>query len=149
LDRGTGRSLVYRSHPLGAKSPAIARVLVIIHETERDARSAYGIALAAAARVRALNDTLIIAPRFSSNDGDVCRDHLAPREVNWPCLGDSWRSGGLAVGSAVSSFDLLDEILRRVSMREVFPNLKSIVVAGHSAGGQFVTRYAMASRVNG
>jgi len=29
-----------------------------------------------------------------------------------------------------------------------FPNLRSIVVAGHSAGGQFVTRYEMSNRVH-
>jgi hypothetical protein len=30
----------------------------------------------------------------------------------------------------------------------VFPNLRTIVVAGHSAGAQFVTRFAMANRVH-
>jgi hypothetical protein len=35
-----------------------------------------------------------------------------------------------------------------VSRKTVFPNLKTIVVSGHSAGGQFVTRYEMANRVH-
>jgi pimeloyl-ACP methyl ester carboxylesterase len=41
----------------------------------------------------------------------------------------------------------MDEILRRLADRRVFPNLTNIVVAGHSAGGQFVSRYEMANRL--
>jgi len=41
----------------------------------------------------------------------------------------------------------MDEILRRLADKWIFPNLKAIVIAGHSAGGQFVSRYEMANRV--
>ena len=57
-------------------------------------------------------------------------------------------AGGAAGASTVTSFDFADEILRRLAAREVFPNLEAIVVSGHSAGGQFVTRYEMANRVH-
>ena len=46
----------------------------------------------------------------------------------------------------LASFDFADELLRRLAKREIFPNLKAIVVSGHSAGGQFVTRYEMANQ---
>jgi hypothetical protein len=42
----------------------------------------------------------------------------------------------------------MDEIVRRLAHKDVFPNLKSVVVAGHSAGGQFVIRYEMANQVH-
>src|SRR5438445_52472 len=48
----------------------------------------------------------------------------------------------------LTSFDFVDEILRKLANKQVFPNLKAIVVAGHSAGGQFVDRYAMANQVH-
>jgi hypothetical protein len=35
-----------------------------------------------------------------------------------------------------------------VARKDVFPNLKTIVVAGHSAGGQFVTRYEMPNQIH-
>ena len=41
----------------------------------------------------------------------------------------------------------MDEILHRLADCRVFPNLANIIVAGHSAGGQFVSRYEMANRV--
>lgn len=57
--------------------------------------------------------------------------------------------GGNALGNGkISSYDVVDEILRRLSSRKAFPNLKSIVVAGHSAGGQFVTRYEAVNQVH-
>jgi pimeloyl-ACP methyl ester carboxylesterase len=47
----------------------------------------------------------------------------------------------------LTSFDFVDELLRRLSDKKIFPNLTHIVIAGHSAGGQFVARYEMANRV--
>ena len=48
----------------------------------------------------------------------------------------------------MSSFDITDEILRKLAKKSVFPNMKAIVVAGHSAGGQFVNRYEMSNVVH-
>ena len=48
----------------------------------------------------------------------------------------------------LTSYDFADAILRKLARKEIFPNLKIIVVAGHSAGGQFVTRYEMANQVH-
>jgi hypothetical protein len=47
----------------------------------------------------------------------------------------------------MTSFDFADEILRKLARKDIFPNLRAIVVAGHSAGGQYVTRYEMANQV--
>jgi pimeloyl-ACP methyl ester carboxylesterase len=49
----------------------------------------------------------------------------------------------------ISAFDFVDEIIRALANRKNFPNLKRIVVAGHSAGGQFVSRYEMTNKVDG
>lgn len=42
----------------------------------------------------------------------------------------------------VTSFDLMDHIVGLLSDKNNFPNLKEIVLTGHSAGGQLVQRYA-------
>jgi pimeloyl-ACP methyl ester carboxylesterase len=49
----------------------------------------------------------------------------------------------------LSSFDFMDELLRILADKKKFPNLTKVVVAGHSAGGQFASRYEMASKVHG
>ena len=43
----------------------------------------------------------------------------------------------------MSAFDALDAILDRLADRALFPALRQVVVAGHSAGGQVVQRYAV------
>ena len=144
LGGGPTRSMIYRTYPLDVKNDAIRRALVMVHGTNRNADHYFTTATAAAFLGGALDDTVVIAPRFTA-----CNDTLEPNEVGWSCNGDSWRSGGVAATHPhLSSFDLLDEILRTLAKKNVFPNLKAIVVAGHSAGGQFVSRYEMSNRVH-
>src|SRR5437660_10955352 len=145
-----GRTLVYRSYPLDKRNTEITRGLIVVHGLGRDADSYYRHILAAAFLANTLGDTVLIAPRFASNEGGACKDALASGELGWRCQprNDTWRTGGAAVGGEVTSFDLVDELLRRLARKEVFPNLRTLVVAGHSAGGQFVSRYEMANQVH-
>jgi pimeloyl-ACP methyl ester carboxylesterase len=152
------RLLIYRNYPLDAKNDNITRALIFVHGINRDGDNHFRTALAAAFLADGLNNTVIVAPRFASNSnapgnqiGD-CHDDLAAEEANWTCetqRADSWRSGGGEVGNdKLTSFDFMDEIIRRLARKQVFPNLRSIVVAGHSAGGQFVIRYELSNQVH-
>lgn len=146
---GASRSLIYRTYPLEAKNPSIRRAFIMVHGAGRDADNYFRTAVASAFLGGALDDTIVIAPRFASNNGAGCRDTLSSSEVNWSCNGDSWRSGGTSISDdKLTSYDFMDEILGKLARKDVFPNLRAIVVAGHSAGGQFVTRYEMASKVH-
>ncbi|SPE28530.1 conserved exported hypothetical protein [Candidatus Sulfopaludibacter sp. SbA3] len=148
LAGGPTRSLIYRTYSLDTRNEKITRALVVIHGTNRDADNYFRTSLAAAFLADALEDTVVIAPRIASNAAG-CHDTLAPNEVSYSCLGDSWRSGGVASNNdKLTSFDFVDELLRKLAARQAFPNLKSIVVAGHSAGGQFVNRYEMSNRIH-
>jgi len=143
---GTGRSLIYRTYALETRNEGVTRALIMVHGAGRDADNYFRNALAAAFLAGALDDTVIIAPRMASSAG-TCHDTLAAKEISWNC--SSWRSGGAAISNPeVTSFDFLDEVLRKVARKEIFPNLKQIVVAGHSAGGQVLNRYEMANRVH-
>ena len=149
LGGGPSRSLIYRSYPMETKSDRITRALIIVHGAGRNADDYFRTGVAAAFLAGALDDTIIIAPRFASKDRG-CNDTLASNEVSWTCGGDSWRSGGVASSDDhLNSYELMDEILRKLARKDVFPNLKAIVVSGHSAGGQYVTRYEMANKVHG
>jgi pimeloyl-ACP methyl ester carboxylesterase len=143
------RALVYRTYPLDKKNSKVTRALIVVHGAGRDADNYFRTALAATFLAGAFEDTIVISPRFASNNGRGCNDKLAEKEINWSCSGDSWRSGGVATGNdKLTSYDLMDEILRKLARKDDFPNLKVIVVSGHSAGGQYVTRYEMANRVH-
>jgi pimeloyl-ACP methyl ester carboxylesterase len=142
------RSLIYRTHSLDVRNEHIRRALIMVHGTNRNADHYFSTAVSAAFLATAFDDSVVIAPRIASAAGN-CHDTLAPNEVSWSCAGDSWRSGGSAVSHPdLTSFDFVDQILKKLANRKIFPNLHAIVVAGHSAGGQFVARYQMANRVH-
>lgn len=155
LGGGPARSLIYRTHSLDSRNDAIQRALIMVHGTNRNADHYFATATAAAFLAGAIDDTVVISPRIASNSQargrgtGGCNDVLDVNEVNWSCGGDSWRSGGNSTSNPeLTSFDFVDQILRKLANKSVFPNLKAIVVAGHSAGGQFVARYQMANKVH-
>ncbi len=163
---GPSRSLVYRSHALQTRNDGITRALVIVHGGSRDAHTNFTHTLAAAFIAGALDNTVIVSPRFASNHEAIAktltgedavaaarapaRDTLAAGELNWVSQfgGRHWNAGGVASNAKITSYEVIDEIQRKLTDRNVFPNLKSIVVAGHSSGGQFVGRYQMVNRVH-
>jgi pimeloyl-ACP methyl ester carboxylesterase len=141
---GPARTMVYTSYPLAKRNDTIRRALIMVHGTNRNADHYFSTAMAAAFLAGALDDTIVIAPHLV-----IATDPRQPNEVDWPSGGDSWRSGGMSPSHPeLSAFDVVDELLKKLASKATFPNLKGIVVTGHSAGGQFATRYAMANKVH-
>src|SRR5262245_53559925 len=148
IGAGPARSLIYRTRSLDTRNDNVRRALIMVHGTNRNADHYFSTAVAAAFLAGALEDSVVISPRIASAAGN-CRDTLAENEVSWSCTGDSWRSGGVAASHPdLTSFDFIDQVMKKLANKNVFPNLRAIVVAGHSAGGQFVARYQMANRVH-
>ncbi|MEO8333961.1 MAG: alpha/beta hydrolase [bacterium] len=142
---GPARSLVYGTHSLDARNPAATRALIMVHGAGRNADHYFATATAAGFLAGALDNTIILAPRLIASP-----DKPEANEVVWPNGSNSWRSGGMSPSNpTLSSFDFIDEIVRKLSDKKNFPNLTKIVVAGHSAGGQVATRYAMTNKVHG
>ncbi len=134
--------MVYRSYALDAPNSRVTRALIMVHGTGRNADHYFLTSMSAAFLAGALEDTLVVAPHMID-----ASDRAEPNEVVWQ---SSWRTGGPSRADAsVTAFDFADEILRKLAKKAVFPNLQHIVVAGHSAGGQFANRYAMSNKVHG
>ena len=145
LGGGPARSMVYATHPLDARNATITRAFVLVHGTNRNADHYFATATAAAFLAGALDNTIVISPHLIADP-----DKPQANEVVWPNRGDTWRSGGMSTSNpTLSAFDFMDEIVRRLADKKTFPNLTQIVIAGHSAGGQYVTRYEMANKVHG
>lgn len=148
IGAGPARSMVFRSYPLSQRNDSITRALIMVHGTNRNADRYFMSALSSTFLANAIGTTEVIAPWIRSNERG-CTDKLGDNEVSYSCGGDSWRSGGNAVNfPEITSFDFVDAILKKLADKKNFPNLKAIVVAGHSAGGQFVNRYEMANKVH-
>ncbi len=128
--------------------PSITRAVVVLHGRLRNADVYYRSALTAQeAAGDAGKSTIMIVPQFLAKV-DVEHWHLSPDTLRWSLEG--WEGGEPAIGpTPASSFDALDAILGRLADRNIFPNLRQVVVAGHSGGGQVVQRYAIATRGEG
>src|SRR4051812_45552367 len=141
---GPARSMVYATHPLDAPNAAITSALIMIHGAGRNADHYFATATAAGFLADALDNTLIVSPRLIA-----APDTAKPNEVVWPNGNNSWRSGGISPSHpTLTSFDFIDELVRKLAEKRNFPNLTKIVIAGHSAGGQVVTRYEMTNKVH-
>jgi len=141
---GPARSMVYSTHSLDAPNSAVTRALIMVHGAGRNADHYFATATAAGFLAGALDNTVIISPRLIA-----APDTAHTNEVVWPNGSNSWRSGGISPSNpTLTSFDFIDELVRKLADKRTFPNLTKIVVAGHSAGGQVVTRYEMANKVH-
>jgi pimeloyl-ACP methyl ester carboxylesterase len=143
---GPARAMAYSTYALDAPNANVTRAFILIHGTGRNADHYFETATAAAFLASALENTVVIAPHFIV-DADSAK--AKPNEVRWPNRGVSWRAGGMSTSHPdLSAFDFMDEIVRKLADKKTFPKLTKIVIAGHSAGGQFATRYQMASKVH-
>ena len=144
---GSGEAPVYLSADWGQPLPGITRAVIIQHGLSRDAIGYFNGGLRARqAAGPAGASTLILAPRIL-DDQDI-KDLGAPDDLL------RWRHGNWAGGDPAnnpvpaSSFSVFDAIIAKLADRHFFPDLKEIVVAGHSAGGQIVQRYAAVRHPN-
>ncbi len=128
------------TRPLADRNTCITRVIVVVHGNARNAEGAFTTVVDAARKEGALANTLIVAPHFQT-----LSDAALTSNFFWD---DGWKEGGTSGGIAsvtepqLSSFEAVDKLLRQVQNTHIFPNLATVVIAGHSAGGQFVQRYA-------
>jgi pimeloyl-ACP methyl ester carboxylesterase len=142
---GQGVLPLYVSRDWNRPLPDVTRAVLVIHGRLRNADVYWRSAEAAAAAAGpAASTTVMIVPQFLA-DIDIPARNLSPDTLHWSL--DGWMGGEPAHGpAALSSFDALDAIVARLSDKTRFPNLKEIVVAGHSGGAQVVQRYAVLNR---
>lgn len=130
----------YASYPLsGSETPTGA--VVVVHGTGRNAEGYFERMADAASDFGPRAQ--IVAPWFQTDEDDP-----AENDAYWTNGEDtSWKIGGGALRpEGLSSFQTVDEILHLLADKSRFPNLTTITLAGHSAGGQFVQRYAAGGR---
>ena len=133
----------YTTHLLTARHADVTSGLIVVHGNTRDADNYFDTGLlAVTGSGGTLGNTLVVAPHFQTSDDDPDSD-----EPFWSSAG--WKRGHLSrpegPSPRVSSYAALDRILQLLLDSSRFPALRQVVVAGHSAGGQVVHRYAATS----
>jgi hypothetical protein len=128
---------------LGTPSDEIEHAVIVIQGNQRQPENYYQNMHHAAQNAGASSNTIILAPNFMIPEDDPKDD-----EIYWDDS-NGWKQGDKSTRDRsirISSFKVMDQILYKLVEPGKFPNLKSIIIIGHSAGGQFVQRFACGSQ---
>jgi len=118
--------------------PDITRAVIVFHGKGRNVEGYYH-ALESAARHA--QHIVLLAPQFLRED-DVQAHRLPPQFLRWH--EGNWIAGEPAVAPVpLSTFAVIDTLLKDLGNRQKFPNLSTVVMFGHSGGGQLMNRYAI------
>jgi hypothetical protein len=130
---------------IGGSHPEITRAAIVFHGKGRDVKGYFAALERAAAQAGANGShTLLWAPQFLREE-DIEAHRLPSQFLRWHA--GSWSAGEPALGPLhVSSFDVIDTLLQDLANRTQFPNLNTVVLIGHSGGGQLLNRYAIVGR---
>jgi len=130
---GAGALHFYSSQPGNGQATS---ALVVVHGFPHDALRTFNAGVAASP------DAVVIAPLFQANDPDRCQHGDEPRavpgELVWTCSG--WMQGEPAINAPqVNAFVAMDALIAEVHLQ--WPSVRTITVAGFSAGAQMVQHY--------
>lgn len=94
------------------------------------------------------DSVLLMAPVFFNQQD---REHGAVRHKEISFHNAEWSAGGSVreprAFKNISSFDVLDFMTNMVMDKSKFPNLKKVVIAGHSIGAQLAFHHAIAKKL--
>src|SRR3954469_18774556 len=106
--KGPSRSMAYGSYSLTTPNSGITRALIMVHGAGRNADHYFETAMAAAFLAGALDNTIVLAPRYAAGN-----DTVKANEIKWPEGGTSWRAGGKSpTDTTITSFDFVDQIVK-------------------------------------
>jgi cyanophycinase len=134
----------YTTDDFQIKNVNIKRLVIIVHGALRNGDEYFTAAVNASKKHGVRKNTMIVAPHFRRES-----DQREQEEIYYGNRWDTkWKYGYKSQDSdSVSSFTLIDTLIKQISSSGSFPNLENIIVTGHSAGGQFTQRYAIGSTI--
>jgi len=121
------------------------RLIISIHGDDPIAQTYLESAKIAAKMKNAESETLIIAPQFLEDD--EFNEPIPANLLYWENSAENWGSqlafkGPEMLPVKISTFAIIDMLLKHVIDSSLFPNIKTVILIGNSAGGQKVNRYA-------
>ncbi|CAI7636578.1 unnamed protein product [Penicillium bialowiezense] len=145
-DKGNEEIAGFISEDLDHKT--IEHLYIVLHGKLRDGNGYWETLNDAISEAKETNATgsdrnmAVLAPQFFStkyNTGQYKKNQLAWDDLN------AWQPGGQAnhpTNTTLTSFDVLDGLVKLHSDKAKYPSLKNVTVVGHGGGGQLAQRYA-------
>lgn len=132
---------IHSNFSLNQTNNCVEKLIFVVHGSERNAETRYRAMLSAAKSLNQENNVLIISPFFKIDDDKPDEED----DLYWTNSG--WKEGNTSIndGRQLSSFTVADRIINTVLTEGKFPNLKHVIITGHSAGGQYTQMFALST----
>ena len=142
------------NHPIDVPNDTIKRAVIVVHGVLRNADEYFPHMMEAVIAAGVENNTFVIAPQFLLEE-DIAEFELTDDVLFWGGeTGEGWKKGDDSISTAehphtvtASSFEVVDRMIEQIVLQGSFPILKDVIVIGHSAGGQYVNRYAAGTQI--
>jgi len=140
-----------RSRALSDGHSTATRAVIVIQSSSLNAGDCYKWMWEAAGRTNNQSNIVVYAPQLPVFK-DIAAYNLADNvpvweDSEWAVGGDSLKLTGTRA-TQISSFEVIDQLIKAFYDRQKFPRLQHIVIVGQSAGGQFVNRYAITNGIH-
>ena len=118
---------------------SVSGVIICTHGATRNGDDYFNRMVSLIKEMNLENEILIIAPQFITL-------YEKRNETDWYWNTTSWKWGNQSYmsnnGVSVSSFEVIDSLLFRMSIKTNFLNLSTVLITGHSSGAAFTHTYA-------
>jgi len=129
----------YSNKEINQLDTNVEHAVITIHGSARNPDTYFKSVWGISKKLGREDSTIVVSPHFKMHG-----DNLKPKELVYTYEG--WWIGNQSIGGGnISSFEVIDHFLKLLSNKNNFPNLKTIVVTGHSAGGHLTQRFALGS----
>ncbi len=141
IELNGNKLMAFQSHAIDSINSDIEKAIITIHGSTRNGGTYFKSVARMAKRLGVEKSTFILSPNFKERG-----DSVVPGEYVYNAWGFDWWIGNNSIDrSSTSSFKVIDMLVDRLANKTRFPNLRSIVITGHSAGGHLTQRYALGS----
>lgn len=130
------------NYPLDQTNARITQAVLVVHGSALNFETYFNTQQTIVNKNQLDGHIVIVAPHYRTNT----ENPLAAKS-DLLFTDEGWLSGDSALNAPVSSFEIIDVFLKKFADKKIFPNLKTIVLTGHSAGGQLTQRYAIGTQI--
>ena len=139
-----GNFQFYSSFHIDSSVSAIKGAIITIHGHSRNANDYFNKMVSIVSGQGLKDEIMIISPKFITL-------YEQSTDTDWYWNTTSWKWGLQSYtsnGNNVSTFELMDSLLSRLSNKDLFPQLTDILITGHSSGAAFVHMYSSTKQNN-
>ena len=123
----------------------VSGAIISVHGNNRGGDNYFDKMIAVTSDLGMSDDVLVIAPKFITQ-----YEQSIDTDLYWNTTSWKWglQSYSNVIGERVSSFELIDTLLNRLTNKTFFPQMENILITGMSSGAAFVQMFSASKENN-